>query len=117
MSEDWNSIAQEVSAEIASIGFDVVIEQPSTVNSGTVADPEFANPTLVTLKAIERMVKRKDAEGVVLEVVRQLMVPVGSVVPEKGMRVQVRGVWHRIDLVYALAPGGVDLYYKFDLVS
>lgn len=117
MAEDWNSIAAEVAADISDIGFDVVIEQPSSVNIGTAADPAYGAPTQHTLKAVERMLKKRDAEGVVTETVRSLLVPAGVVVPEKGYRVQVRGKWHRIQESYTLAPGGVDLMYRIELVS
>lgn len=117
MAEDWNAIAEEVAADLADVGFPVSVEQPSAVNIGTVADPEYGPPTLIDVSAIERMIKRRDAEGVILSVVRSLLIPAGSVVPEKGWRIRVRGKWHRINEVYPLAPGGVDLMYRLELES
>lgn len=117
MAEDWSSIATEIAGEIADIGFDVVIEQPSDTNIGTEADPEYGPAIEHSVKAIERMLRKKDAEGVVTETVRSLMVPTGTVVPQKGYRIQVRGKWHRIQECYTLAPGGVDLMYRIELVS
>ena len=95
----------------------VSLEQPSTVNLGTVADPSYDPPTVTQISAIDGMIKKRDAEGVILEVVRMLTVQVSDVVPQKGWRVQVRGKWHRINQVWPLAPGGVDLMYKLELES
>lgn len=117
MAEDWSAIAQEVAGEIADVGFVVILEQPSTVNLGTVADPSYDPPQLVEVSALDGMIKKRDAEGVITEMVRSLIVQVSDVVPEKGWRVQVRGKWHRINQVWPLAPGGVDLMYKLELES
>lgn len=115
MAEDWNAIAEEVSADIADVGFPVIVYQPSSTNIGTIADPVFADPTPVEVSAVERMIRRRDAEGVILNVVRSLLIPAGAVVPEKGWTMLVGGKKYRINEVYPLAPGGVDLMYRLEL--
>lgn len=115
MSEDWGGIATEVADSLNDIGFDVTIEQPVTGSGGTLADPVPGTPVSHVAKAIEKMIRRRDSEGAVLQVIRALIIGTDVVTPDKGWLATVRGKKHRINEVRPLAPGGVDLLYVLEL--
>ena len=113
MPEDWASVAADITAAIASVGFAATLETPGA-NTGTNADPIYGAATLTEITVIDDQIKRRDATGLVTETVRVLTMS-ASVVPAKGWRVQVLGQWHRIAKVMPLAPGGTDLLVDVEL--
>lgn len=117
MSEDWASVAKEVSAAIAETGFLVTLEKPGA-RSGPAWAPTIGSPTSHQIMAVDMGIVVSDDEGTKIgNRQRALTVSASGVVPDKADRVQVRGVWHDIAEVMPLAPGGVDLLYKIKLVS
>lgn len=79
------------------------------------ADQNSSPPAYTeTITVIDDQIRRVDRESGRVGVSRVLTMAATGTVPVKGWRVQVRGSWHRIAEVVAVAPGGTDLL--FDLV-
>lgn len=112
MSGEWAAIQAEVAAAIASVGFTASLERQCETD-GPEGGAEYATVGQITV--IDDTITRRDAGGMVTGSARVLTIRGNGVVPQKGWRVQVRGVWHRIAAVKPLAPGGVDLLYDIEL--
>ena len=114
MAENWTAIATEIAAAIASVGFTAQIEVLGT-QTGPEYDPIQGPATLTDIKAIDGQIERRDSNGIITETVRVLTIGAVDLVPEKGWRVLVRGVYHRIAKVMPLAPGDGYLLYELEL--
>lgn len=112
MSENWSAIAVEVADAIASVGFTATLERQCETE-GPEGGAEYATVGQITV--IDDTITRRDAGGMVTGSTRVLTIKGNGAVPQKGWRVQVRGVTHRIAAVKPLAPGGVDLLYDLEL--
>lgn len=112
MSENWSAIAVEVADAIASVGFAATLERQCPTD-GPEGGAEYATVGQITV--IDDQITRRDAGGMVTGSTRVLTIKGNGVAPQKGWRVQVRGVTHRIAAVRPLAPGGVDLLYDLEL--
>lgn len=114
MSEDWAAIQAEVADAVASVGFAATLERQCPTD-GPEGGAEWA--TVATITVIDDTITRRDAGGMVTGETRVLTIKGNGIVPQKGWRVQVRGVWHRIAAVKPLAPGGVDLLIDLELAT
>ena len=114
MAEDWVSVAAEVSAALAEVGFDATRHAPGA-NTGTDADPVWGAETEYTAKVLVDVSRRRDQSGMVTGLTQTITVEVFDAVPQKGWWVTIRGERHRIAEVQSLAPGGVDLLYDLTL--
>lgn len=115
--ENWAAIASEVAGAIASVGFAVTLEKPG-VPTGPEWAPTPGTPATFVLTALDETIDIKDGAGTLTgKTMRQLTVGATVAVPNKGDRIQVRGVWHEIMDVKPLAPGGGDLMFELRLAS
>lgn len=112
MSEDWAAIQAEVADAIASVGFTATLERQCETD-GPEGGAEYATVGQITV--IDDTITRRDAGGMITGSTRVLTIKGNGTVPEKGWRVKVRGVVHRIAKVKPLAPGGVDLLFDLEL--
>ena len=111
-------IAAEIAAALAEAGAEtgdgaliVTVEEPGA----TTGPDDNGTATLHSVTAIDDRIQRRDGNGTVTETVRVLTIDAVTVEPQKGWRVQIGGVWHRIATVMPLAPGGVALLYDVEL--
>jgi hypothetical protein len=118
MSIDWDAIAQEASAAIAEVGFTAILQKAT---GGPTTPWATGSPTLTNteITVIDDGIRDRYIPGTLItRKTRVLTVAVDNgVVPEKADRVQVRDVWHDIEEVMPLAPGGVDLLYDVELAN
>lgn len=112
--ENWSAIQAEVAEAIASVGFTASLERQCETD-GPEGGAEYATVGQITV--IDDNITRRDATGMVTGETRVLTIKGNGIVPQKGWRVQVRGVWHRIAAVKPLAPGGVDILFDLELAT
>lgn len=114
---DWASVAAEVAAAIAEVGFAATLEKPGT-KTGPDWAPIIGAPTQSAITIIDDTIQIVSAAGTLITMEeRVLTVSTAGLAPEKADRVLVRGTWHEVSRVTPLAPGGVDILYEVRLVS
>lgn len=138
MSEDWASIAAEVSEAIKSVastdaGYPATIRRVSTAG-GSAYDPASGTRTVAysTIRVVETVNRVRDRDGTLTGAIRRsLLVGAGAgVVPNKADKVLVGQSlsyvdvatdaaldWEEIDEVLRLSPAGVDVMYEILLAG
>lgn len=113
MSEDWASVAADVSAAIASVGFAATLLEPGT-ETGPEYDPTIGPDVQHAVTVIDDQITKRDTNGTVTGT-RRVLTMAADVVPVKGWRVIVRGQTLRIGNVTEAAPGGVSLMFDCEV--
>ena len=118
--ENWAAIAAEIGMAIAEVGFAATITRPSAALNevqkpwDSPAVPVNAS-TVFAVTVIDDGIRDFYQGGLITRRVRVLTIATGAVVPVKSDAITVRGLTHVIDVVRALAPGGVDLLYECEI--
>ncbi len=114
MPESWTTIAADVTAAIADVGFDITLTRKATANL-TPWDT-LPNRDTLTVRVIDaKLWRNRLAGGSEVKAGRSLLCAPSANVPVMGDRVTVRGVEHEVMMQRAVAPGGVDLFHVVEL--
>ena len=111
------SIIADVAAGLRDAGSDVgngpliAVLQP-ILTGGNPWDTPGATPDTVDVVVVLHMFKRHEIDRArILSGDKKLLMEAGQVVPKVGDGITVSGQAHRIEAVWPLSPGGVDLMY------
>jgi hypothetical protein len=96
-------------------GRDATLRQ--VADTGTAYAPTRTN-TDTTVRVVGLDIAIRDRDGVQTgQVRRKLYISAAGVTPRKRDKIQLGGVWHEIDEVRPLEPGGVVLMWECSLVG
>lgn len=115
MGENWAAIAGEVKAALDDNGFDCVLSKRTQVQE-TPWDMDADTFTNHDVKVIDTGIKTRYGAGMVVQRIRVLLMS-ADVEPAKGDRITVAGVVHEIGAIMPIAPAGVAVAYKVELVA
>ena len=114
---DYSTLNTTAETLLARFGKSATLRQQS-FSSGTAWAPTYAN-TDTTVTVVEYPTRIRDMNGTLTrEIMRTLYVSTAAgVTPAKGDKVQVDSIWHEIDQVRTLNPGGTVLMHEVDLMT
>lgn len=132
MAVDWQALRDEVGEAIKSVaetdeGFPVTLRSEGE-NTGTEYNPVFGGPTYVTLHCIDANKTLFDRNGTLIKQDQRTLTvtAVEGIEPLPSQKIAI-GItadladedsdWQEIDDVRPLAPAGIAVLYKIDLVS
>lgn len=111
MPVDYPLIAQEALDAISEYGFQVKF-----VRRGSKTGPSYAPvngaSSEILVKAIDGKSRLMALANGVGERKRTILVPASGFAPQKGDKVEIRGIEHTVLLVENVAPGGVDVLFR-----
>lgn len=111
MSEDWMSIADEVTAALREVGFTATLIRPG-LTVGPEWDPTPLPPTEHTLRVMQDTLGLGLIDGSTIRAGDlRLMCAAEGIRPTTADRLTVQGVTYAVVLCEPFAPGGVDLFY------
>ena len=110
-------IASEVAAALREAGAAtgngplVAVLSPA-LTGGNPWDTPGATPATVDVVVVVEMFKRHEIDGArILSGDKKVLMEPGQAVPKMGDGLSINGQAHRIEMVWPLAPAGVDLMY------
>lgn len=115
MSEDYAEIAGEVADAIAENGFDCTLTKITRGSDLPWVDtPDTASDT--TVKVVETKPRKVYRDNMLVGHFRVLLMG-ASVEPAMGDQITVLGKKHKIEAVQRIAPAGVVVLYKVEILA
>jgi hypothetical protein len=115
MSEDYDAIADEVAEAIADEGFDCVLTK-ITRGSDLPWDDTADTSTDSTVKVVETKPRKVYRDNMLVGHFRVLLMGAG-IEPAMGDQITVLGKKHKIEAVQRIAPAGVAVLYKVEILA